>query len=515
MSVNIESNENVHCDIANGTECGVVIFGASGDLTHRKLLPAFFNLCRSKKIPEGFFIIGFARTAMDDGEYRKTVEAAIKNSLKPWKQEQVDGFVKKCFYMHGDYGDNEAYVKLKQRTEELSRQFATGGNLVFHLATPPELYSQIASKLGENGLIVKYADKTPFHRLIVEKPFGRDLTSAVNLNIDLLSWMSDSQIYRIDHYLGKETVQNILMFRFANSIFEPVWNRDYIDCVQITFAEQAGVGHRAGYFENAGLLRDILQNHMLQLAALVGMAPPVNLEAESVRDEKSKFMKSLRTIDMNNLQEYVIRGQYHEGEIDGKKVVAYRNESGVSPNSCTETFFAVKLFADNWRWEGVPFYIRGGKRLARNTAQITVLFKKTPHNLFDNNTGSTLEPNKLIFGIQPEQGVSLTFQAKVPGSKLCLSPLEMTFNYHDVFGGELTDDYETLLLDCMLGDQTLFWRKDAVEESWRLLTPVLQRWDSCDFGEKNTMMQAYESGSWGPQAAEDFMAKDGRKWIIK
>ncbi len=503
------------CEIVTGGPCGYVVFGASGDLTHRKLMPAVFSLFRAKKIPEQFFVVGFARSVMADSEFRLRVIDSLRQAYGDISKTEIENFVMRCFYVAGGYDQDDGYRKLNEKIEELGRRFGTEGNLVFHIATPPSLYATIVSFLGKNGVVTRHQNEKPFHRVIVEKPFGQDLQSAVNLNKDLLEHLADEQIYRIDHYLGKETVQNILMFRFANQIFEPAWNRQYIDHVQITVAEQLGVEHRAGYFEKAGLLRDMLQNHMLQLAALVGMEPPVDSSAESVRDEKVKFMKSIRPFDIENLEAQLIRAQYCEGEASGKKLAAYREEKGVSATSCTETYFAMKLFVDNWRWKDVPFYLQAGKRLPTKLTRISVIFKKVPHSMF---TGHSKDldpvPNILVFEIQPRQGTSLLLQAKVPGGKMCLASLKMELDYRDVFGTKMDEDYSTLILDCMLGDQTLYWRKDGVETSWRLLSPVLKLWQAECRQAKESSLKKYAAGSWGPAAGIRLIEQDGRTWIV-
>lgn len=504
-----------YCEIVTGVPCGYVICGASGDLTHRKLIPAVFSLFRAKKIPEQFFVVGFARSVMADSDFRQRVIDSLQQAYGDIAKTEIENFVMRCFYVVGSYDQDDGYRKLNEKLEELGRRFGTEGNLVFHIATPSSLYATIVSFLGENGVVKRHQNEKAFHRVIVEKPFGQDLKSAVNLNKDLLKYLADEQIYRIDHYLGKETVQNILMFRFANQIFEPAWNRHYIDHVQITVAEQLGVEHRAGYFEQAGLLRDMFQNHMLQLAALVGMEPPVDASAESVRDEKVKFMKSIRSFDLEHLETQLIRGQYSGGEASGKNLTAYREEEGVAATSCIETYFAMKLFVDNWRWKDVPFYLQAGKRLEQKLSRIAVIFKKVPHSMFVRNLKDLdPSPNVLFFEIQPRQGTSLHFQAKVPGAKMCLAPLKMELDYRDVFGTKMDEDYSTLILDCMLGDQMLYWRRDGVETSWKLLTPVLKKWEAESQEEKERMLERYAGGSWGPAAGNRFIEKDGRHWIV-
>ncbi len=347
----------------------------------------------------------------------------------------------------------------------------------------------------------------------MKNPLEEDLESAVELNHQMLKYLTDDQIYRIDHYLGKNTVQNILVFRFANMIFEPVWNRESIDHVQITLAEDIGIENRAGYFEKAGLLRDMLQNHMMQLLAIIAMEQPFSMDAADIMDEKFKVFKAIEPFKPDKLNETIIRGQYTAGQIAGNSVSAYRDENGVDKNSCTETFFSAKFFINNKRWKGVPFYLRSGKRLPKKTTIINIVFKEVPDCLFC-KLGILHQPNILTFNIQPEQGVSLKFTAKVPGSKMCLSALDMEFDYKSVFGADTGGDYETIIQECMLGDQTLFWRKDGIEESWKLLTPVLKAWEECPLDEKSRIMHFYPAGSWGPSEADDFIKKDGREWIL-
>lgn len=504
------------CEYENAGPCGVVIFGASGDLTSRKLLPSLYELYRRGRIPDNFFIVGVARSDMTHESFRELVASAIEKDSGTPSGSRFSAFLDRCFYLSGLYDDDSTYVGLGQLTQKLSNQFQTGDNIIFNLATPPTLYGPIVEKLSSNGLISKGQNENPFNRVIIEKPFGRDLDTAVELNRELLLYLDDSQIYRIDHYLGKETVQNILAFRFANLIFENVWNRNFIDHVQITVAEELGVGHRAGYFDSAGLLRDMLQNHILQLLSLVTMEPPAKFDADMIRDEKVKVMRAIRPFQNVSDPSTIIRGQYQAGIKDGKMITAYRDEKGVSQNSATETFVATKLFIDNHRWEGVPFYLRAGKSLKEKKTQIAVVFKKVPHSMFvENIKDYPLEPNVLIFGIQPEQGVFLKFQAKSPGSKMCLHPLDMEFNYADVYGTEMSDDYETLLLDCMIGDQTLYWSEKGVEVSWELFTPVLKEWEEANAKNQNQDLFFYDAGSWGPEEALEFITKDNREWMVK
>ena len=519
MKINVNSVSGTinpePCEATAGVPCGYVIFGASGDLTHRKLIPAVFSLFRAQKVQDQFFVVGFARSLMADNEFRLKVMESIRQAYGDVPKSEIEDFSIRCFYVAGAYDQDDGYIRLHEKVAALGKRFETDGNLVFHIATPPALYAAIVSLLGKNGLVTRHQNEKPFHRVIVEKPFGRDLASAVDLNKELLEYLADEQIYRIDHYLGKETVQNILMFRFANQIFEPAWNRHYIDHVQITVAEQLGVEHRAGYFEQAGLLRDMFQNHMLQLAALVGMEPPVDASAESVRDEKVKFMKSIRPFDLEKLETQLIKGQYGKGEVSGKRLMAYREEKGVATTSCTETYFAMKLFVDNWRWKDVPFYLQAGKRLKQKLTRIVVIFKKVPHSMFTRNLNDlNPSPNVLVFEIQPRQGISLLFQAKVPGAKMCLAPLSMELDYRDIFGTKMDGDYATLILDCMLGDQTLYWRKDGVEISWKLLSPVLEKWQAECRQAKDNTLESYAAGGWGPEAGNRLIEQDGRAWLV-
>jgi glucose-6-phosphate 1-dehydrogenase len=503
--------------------CAMVIFGASGDLTRRKLLPALYRLAQQRLVPSEFAILGTARHPQSDDEFRAAMKAAVAefgpdDSLD---ENAWQSFAKRIFYLKGDFTDAALYQKLKTKLEEIDKEYDTEGNRIFYLATAPDNFGPIAKQLDEAGIgrprsnkptgkanagVKRSASaKKPWTRIIVEKPFGRDLESARALNKTLAAVFDESQIYRIDHYLGKETVQNLLVFRFANSIFEPLWNRQYIDHVQITNAETIGVEGRGSYYETAGALRDMIQNHVFQVTSLIAMEPPASLSANGVRDEKIKAMQSVRPLPRAT-DEFAVRGQYGPGTVLGDTVVGYREEPGVDPNSSTETFAALKLYFDNWRWSGVPFYLRSGKRLQKHVTEIAIHFKEVPHRLFD-DSDSPLQPNVLLIRIQPNEGISLRFGAKLPGQALRIRSVNMDFRYGSSFGVKPPEAYERLLLDCMLGDSTLYARRDMVERGWEIVTPVLEDWKkpAADFPN-------YEAGSWGPQAAFELIERDGRDW---
>jgi glucose-6-phosphate 1-dehydrogenase len=512
MDLKIDLKTNGACEVLRAGPCGVVIFGASGHLAYKKLFPSFFKLYKSGSLPSYFFIAGAGRKKMNNDGFRVSVRKAVMEAGLKADEEDLNEFCARFYYFELEYGDREAYTALKAGLDLLAQKNKTGGNTVFMMAVPPLLHGPVTEGIGKSGLAGEEKDKGSFLRVMVEKPFGRDTESAVLLNESLLKYLCESQIYRVDHYLGKNTVQNILVFRFANIVFSPVWNADNIDSVQINFAEDSGLRGRTGYFEQAGLIRDMLQNHIFQLLTLVAMEKPADITAGAVQDEKVKVLRAVRPFDPDRLGDAMIRGQYTAGAAGGKKVPAYRDEEGADENSCVETFFAAKLFIDNERWKGVPFYIRAGKRLNRSATSIHVIFKDVPGSLFTAG-GAVQAKNMLSFEIYPEQGVTLKFNAKVPGSKMCIGPLDMEFNYNKIFGAYTGGDYENIILDCMLGDQTLFWRKDAVEESWKILTPVLRRWESCSINEKSKMMFFYEAGSRGPAEADEFIKRDGRAWV--
>ncbi len=489
----------------------MVIFGASGDLAERKIIPALYYLSRQQILPLGFSVIGCGRTQFTDEQFRIKMQQAVTEFLRLTPQEATafpEQFGRNLFYLSGNFGESPAYEQLKSRLERLDRERGTAGNRLFYLATPPSFFPVIINHLGAAGMARPNDPNRNWTRIVIEKPFGRDLASARELNRTVTSVFNEDQVYRIDHYLGKETVQNLLVFRFANGVFEPIWNRRYIDHVQITVAEDLGVEARGSYYEEAGLLRDMIQNHVLQLLSLVAMEPPATFQASAVRDEKAKVLRSIRPIPLERINEFAVRGQYKEGIVRGQKIPAYRSEPKVSPRSTTETFAALKFYIDDWRWADVPFYLRSGKRMAKRASEISIQFRRVPHLLFRGTPCDRIEPNLLTVHIQPDEGMSLRFSAKLPGAVMQIRPVTMNFRYGEAFGASPPTAYETLLLDCMLGDATLFNREDAVELSWELVDPILERWRQD--GEKG--LAFYESGGWGPSEADTFIAADGRAW---
>jgi len=481
-----------------GEPCVLVIFGASGDLAGRKLLPALWNLYLQGGVPQAFAILGCARTPMTDETFRAYTRELLE-SAGMLKESRWEGFSRLLHYRVLDYGDPAGFKTLGSDLDALDREARTAGNRVFYLAVPPGIYARTAELLGSSGLSGEEKNGGGWSRIVVEKPFGHDLESAERLDEILHRYFREHQIFRIDHYLAKETVQNILMFRFANAIFEPLWNRRYIDYVAVTAAETLGIEHRADYYEGAGVLRDMFQNHMMQLLALTAMEPPSIFEAERVRDEKAKVYRALRPFPVDRLDEYLVLGQYGPGVLDGREVPGYREETRVSPDSLTPTFAMIRVFLDNWRWQGVPFYLTSGKRLQAKRTEIAIAFKQVPHSMFRQVLGEHISANRLVLGIYPEERITLTFQTKNPGAKVCLRTVTMDFNYHQNYTGPVLEAYEKVLIDCILGDQMLFWRQDGVELCWSFLTPILHRCETC--GNRAERLLRYPAGSWGPDQA--------------
>lgn len=476
--------------------CAIIIFGASGDLTHRKLLPSLFALTQQNVFPKNFYVLGIGRTPFSDAAFRSSVQEKLSSK---GSSETLASFLSRCLYLSGDYNDFTMYKMLQQRLEALDRTYHIPCRRIFYLSTPPSLYESIVHQLGAAGLAMP-REKAGWVRIVVEKPFGHDLESAQKLNRCLYRVFQEDQIYRIDHYLGKESVQNILMFRFANAIYEPLWNRKYIDHIQITAAETAGVEHRAGYYEQTGALRDMFQNHLFQLLSLVAMEPPSSMADHALRDEKAKALASLRPASPLDFLTQAARGQY----------IGYRQEEGVRPDSVTETFAAVRVEIDNWRWQGVPFYLRSGKRLAERATDIVVQFKHVPSSIFKPLMADQLAANILNFRIQPNEGISLRLEAKHPGPKLCMSTVTMEFNYEEAFGTPPPEAYTRLFLDVMLGDQTLFARQDWLTYSWSYVTPLLEVWTE----QRTRGLSFYPAGSWGPTQADELLAREGRAWVV-
>jgi glucose-6-phosphate 1-dehydrogenase len=492
----------------------MVIFGASGDLTQRMLLPALYNLALDGRVPERFAVIGFARTEWTEAQFREHAFASVKEfSRRPVEEGLWQRFAEKLYYVAGDYVNTDHHRRLASVIERVEHRHDTDGNHLFYLALPPSAAEEVIEHLGRTGEVVPHRDEEEdrggWSRLIVEKPFGDDLESASRLNRIIHSAFRERDVYRIDHYLGKETVQNILVFRFANGIFEPVWNRRYVDHVQITVAESIGVERRAGYYEQAGALRDMVQNHMMQLLSLVAMEPPISFNERAVRDEKVKVLHALRPLRGESVRFHTARGQYARGFVDGVAVPGYQEEPDVISGSRTETFAAMKLFVDNWRWADVPFYLRTGKRLARRRSEIAVQFKRPPLMLFRETLDySTLEPNLLTMRIQPDEGIALKFQTKVPGSPLRIQPVNMDFPYSDSFRLQTPTAYETLILDAIRGDTTLFARADEIEAAWSVVDDVRAGWERMP----PPRYPDYEAGSWGPPEADAMIEADGRSW---
>jgi glucose-6-phosphate 1-dehydrogenase len=488
--------------------CALVIFGASGDLTHRKLIPALFDLFQAGLVSKHFVVLGFSRSQLTDDEFRQTARQGIE-SYSPGRvipEDKWQEFSRALHYMSGQFDQPASYDALRERLTRIDAAHGTQGNRVFYMATPPELFQVINARLGAAQLEKRQSDKG-FVRLVIEKPFGVNLETARELNQAIQSVFRESQVFRIDHYLGKETVQNILAFRLANGIFEPIWNRNFVDHVQLTVAETVGVERRGGYYDEIGAFRDVVENHMLQLLSIVAMEPPVVFEAEPVRDEKLKVLKALRHIPPEQTGEFTLRGQYTAGNVEGRPVSSYRGEEKVAPDSWTETFVVLRVQIDNWRWAGTPFYLRHGKRLPKRATEIAIQFKRAPQMFFPGE--ERLEPNVLAMRIQPDEGISLRFGAKVPGPTMQLQEVDMNFLYGSSFGPNVdqADAYERLLLDAMLGDRTLFTRADEVEQAWAWAEDIQEGWS-----ERPNNVHFYPAGNWGPAWADAFIERDGRQW---
>jgi len=489
--------------------CLMVIFGATGDLTSRKLVPALYNLLRAGLLSDRFAILGASRDSYSDEAFRAMVRQRLTLfATGAVDDEKLQWLLERIFYVGGSFDDPALYTRVADRLAALDQQFQTRGNYFFYFATAPTFFAEITRRLGQSGLLAQ-ADGS-WRRVIIEKPFGSDLASARSLNTEIKKVLEENQIYRIDHYLGKETVQNMLAFRFGNGIFEPVWNRRYVQHVQITVAETVGVERRGGYFEHAGTLRDMVPNHMMQLVSLTCMEPPISFSANAVRDEQAKVVHAIQPMKAEDVLSRAVRGQYGDGIIDSQGVTAYRQEPGVAPDSRTETFVALKLFIDNWRWASVPFYLRTGKRMAERHTEIAIQFRRAPFVLFRDTPVEKLHPNYLVIHIAPDEGISLHFSAKIPGPQMRLGGVDMRFNYADYFGTAPNTGYEILLYDCMVGDQTLFQRADMVEAGWSVVDPVLDLWTALpprDFPN-------YPAGSWGPHASDELLRRDGAQWRV-
>ncbi len=491
--------------------CIMVIFGATGDLTQRKLLPALYSLAADQPpLPANFTVVGVARRPWTNEEFRKYAEEGVKqHARQPYDPALWETFSKGISYCQVEFDDDAAYQNLVTVLNQLDQERGTNGNRIFYLATPPRYYSDIVQRLGAAGAVERTMTGPSFCRLIVEKPFGHDRESAMRLNAELNQVFKEDQIYRIDHYLGKETVQNILVLRFGNGIFEPLWSRQYIDHVQITVAESIGVEGRGGYYEEAGTLRDMLQNHLLQITTLVAMEPPAGFAANLVRDEKVKVLHAIMPMTPEEVAACTVRGQYGPGWIGSEEVPGYRQEKGVAPNSMTDTFVAVKMHIDNWRWAGVPFYLRTGKRLPKRITEVAIQFKKPPFSLFRKMGPDEIQPNILSMRIQPNEGIALKFGVKAPGQAMHIRTMNMEFLYGSSFGGEPPEAYERLLLDCMLGDSTLFTRRDETEAAWELVDAIEAGWQT---DPDQNPLEFYDPGTWGPRRAEELIERDGRSW---
>ena len=499
-------------EVRRAEPCTLIIFGA-GDLLHRKLMPSLFHLMADGNLPDEFAIITVAREAMDDGSFKEQVHGSLRTFLptgpnldpKAWER-----FAQHLHYLQGELNDPGTYARLGLSLSAVEAGFSGGMGRLFYLAIPPSLYADTINRLAESGVAPRVPDpkQRPWVRIIIEKPFGRSLGSAGALNACVRRAFAEHQVYRIDHYLGKETVQNLLVFRFANSIFEPVCNRQHVHHVQITAAESVGVEHRGKYYEEAGVVRDMFQNHLLQLLTLMAMEPPVTFSADAVRDEKVKVLRAIRPVTPAVMHDYAVRGQYGPGMIDGTLVRGYREEPNVAPDSGTPTYCAIRFMIDNWRWHDVPFYLRSGKRMPRRVSEIAIQFRKPPHVMFPLPDGEIIEANTLAIRVQPQEGIALRFEVKVPGVDVKMASVNMNFGYAEAFGALEHEAYETLLLDCMLGEATLFTRSDEVEAAWSVVDPIIDFWAN----KRPDHFPNYAAGTWGPTVADEFIAREGAKW---
>jgi glucose-6-phosphate 1-dehydrogenase len=495
--------------IAPTQPCTIVIFGASGDLTRRKLLPALYNLLMDGLLPDDFAVLGLGRKDLSDEDFRNVAREGIEQfSRQTLEQDKWNTFQRRLFYCAGDIGASDYYATIQDRLKDIEAQFSLSGNRIFYLAIPPTSFAPACEGLHQSGLVTDPAQPNSYSRVIVEKPIGHDLSSARTINIAIGKVFDESQIYRIDHYLGKETVQNIMVMRFANSIFEPLWNHKYIDHIQLTVSEAVTLGSRAAYYEEAGALRDMVQNHILQLLCLIAMEPPYSLDPDVVRNARMDVLRGLRPIRGKEVEQMTVRAQYAHGTIKGQEVPGYRREEGVRPDSTTETYVALKVFVENWRWAGVPFYIRTGKAMATRATEIAVQFKDIPQILFNANPQTPQAPNLLTLRIQPEEGMALRIISKVPGTKAQTHPVDMNFHYGDAFEAPSPEAYERLLLDVMAGDTSLFMRRDAVEASWKWVTDILEGWSAYE----TKWLPEYPAGSWGPVEADRLIHSGGHHW---